>query len=369
MSEPMAPIDLKYLRRDRDRHGNERFYVRRNGRSIRLRGEPGGPEFLAAYQAAIAATEPKPPRVAAGTLEWLGGVYMASAEFKRLDARSQRLRASILKSCFAEPFTPGADALFGACPLSALGPQHARTLRDRKAALPGAANNRLKYLGAMFSWAVEAGHIGANPARDVKPLRYASEGFHPWSPAEIRQFVARHPLGTRAHLALALLLFTGARRGDMVYFGRQHVRGGVLRFIPAKTKHQRMTAIEFDIPAELERIIAASPCGDMTFLVTEAGQPFTPAGFGNWFRDRCDEAKLSHCSAHGVRKALATMLAERGATDRQLMATLGWTSAGQATTYTGAADRRKLASAALSLLSGECFTGPECSVPHSESDA
>jgi hypothetical protein len=26
----------------------------------------------------------------------------------------------------------------------------------------------------------------------------------------------------------------------------------------------------------------------MTFLETEYGKPFTAAGFGNWFRDRCD---------------------------------------------------------------------------------
>jgi Protein adenylyltransferase SelO len=38
-------------------------------------------------------------------------------------------------------------------------------------------------------------------------------------------------------------------------------------------------------------------------LVTAHGKPFTPAGFGNWFRDRCNEANLRHCSAHGLRKA------------------------------------------------------------------
>ena len=42
--------------------------------------------------------------------------------------------------------------------------------------------------------------------------------------------------------------------------------------------------------------------GVKTFLVTEYGKPFTPAGFGNWFRQRCDEAGLPQCSAHGLRK-------------------------------------------------------------------
>src|SRR5271156_4831332 len=28
----------------------------------------------------------------------------------------------------------------------------------------------------------------------------------------------------------------------------------------------------------------------LTFLVTKQGKPLSAAGFGNWFRDRCDEA-------------------------------------------------------------------------------
>ena len=44
----------------------------------------------------------------------------------------------------------------------------------------------------------------------------------------------------------------------------------------------------------LAEIIAATPMvGVKTFLVTEYGRPFTAAGFGNWFRDRCNEAGLA----------------------------------------------------------------------------
>jgi hypothetical protein len=56
---------------------------------------------------------------------------------------------------------------------------------------------------------------------------------------------------------------------------------------------------EIPILPPLQKIIDATPTGDLTFLVTgKGGRPFTAAGFGNWFRDRCDEAGLSHCSAH-----------------------------------------------------------------------
>jgi len=37
----------------------------------------------------------------------------------------------------------------------------------------------------------------------VKPLRYATDGFHAWTPDEVKQFEAHHPVGTKAWLARA----------------------------------------------------------------------------------------------------------------------------------------------------------------------
>ena len=49
-----------------------------------------------------------------------------------------------------------------------------------------------------------------------------------------------------------------------------------------------------------------------SFIVTDHGRPFSPAGFGNWFREQCDMADLRHCSAHGLRKAFLRRMAEAG---------------------------------------------------------
>jgi integrase/recombinase XerD len=67
----------------------------------------------------------------------------------------------------------------------------------------------------------------------------------------------------------------------------------------------------------------AAPSGHLTFLVTANGKPFTSGDFGWWFRQRCNEAGLKHCSAHGLRKATASQLAERGATTHEIMAVTG----------------------------------------------
>jgi hypothetical protein len=58
---------------------------------------------------------------------------------------------------------------------------------------------------------------------------------------------------------------------------------------------------------ELAKILAATPTAiKPTFLMTEYANPFTAAGFGGWFRERCKEAGLpNECTAHGPCKAAA----------------------------------------------------------------
>ena len=72
--------------------------------------------------------------------------------------------------------------------------------------------------------------------------------------------------------------------------------------------------------------------------------------FGNWFRWRCNEAGLPHCSAHGLRKCGATIAANNGATEHQLMAIYGWENPKQAAHYTRKANRKKLAADAMHLV-------------------
>jgi integrase/recombinase XerD len=143
---------------------------------------------------------------------------------------------------------------------------------------------------------------------------------------------------------------TGGRREDAVRLGPQHVRNGRVRFRQAKNEHR--TPIDIDIPLhpELEASIAATPSGHLAFLATEFGRPFTPAGFGNWFRDQCDKANLHHCSAHGLRKATAAALAEAGASTHEIAAVTGHMSLEEVERYTRAVRRKKLADAAMAKL-------------------
>jgi integrase len=89
--------------------------------------------------------------------------------------------------------------------------------------------------------------------------------------------------------------------------------------------------------------------GDLTFLVNEWGRPFTDAGFGNWFRDRCVEAGVPG-RAHGLRKAGATIAANNGATSQQLMAIFGWDTLKEAERYTRGADQLRLSAHGARIL-------------------
>ena len=82
-------------------------------------------------------------------------------------------------------------------------------MRDAAGDKHGAANKRLSYLSAAFGWAVENGKLQANPCRDVRRLKYASREFHTWTIEEVRRLEECHAVGTKARLALALLLYLG----------------------------------------------------------------------------------------------------------------------------------------------------------------
>lgn len=93
-----------------------------------------------------------------------------------------------------------------------------RVLRDRKRDFPEAGNVRVKAIRRLFRWALddEVPGVKSNPARDVSYLRGRPGGFHSWTIDEVERYEKRHRIGSTACLALALLLYTGQRRSDIV---------------------------------------------------------------------------------------------------------------------------------------------------------
>ena len=342
----MAAIELPYLVRDRDRHGNVRYYVRVPGqKKVRLRGEPGSEAFMAQYHAARSGAADDKTRAAArpGSFRWLCQAYFGSHQFKALDASTKSWRRRALESACQK---------HGDKPVRLMESRHVRKLRDELADKPGAANQRLKAMKALFAWGVieEPDIVKNNPTRDVKLIRYKSDGHHTWTLEEVATFEEKYPIGTKARLAMALLLYTACRREDVVRLGRQHIRGGRIKFVQAKNEHRKPVEIDIPVHPDLAAAIAGADAGNLTFLITDYGKPFTVAGFGNRFREWCNAAGLPHCSAHGLRKATAARLAERGATPHEIMSITGHRSLDEVERYTRAAQQAKLADRAMGKL-------------------
>ena len=330
----------KYVQGFIDRHGKPRFYYRRAGfKTLALPGLPWSPPFMAAYEAALAGqpAEIGSARTNPGTVRALAVSYFNSSDFSSLKPSSQAIyRGLIDRFCIQ----------YGDNRVAGLKREHVMRLMAARAGRPGAANALRKVLRALMKHAVEIGLRADDPTRDVRAIRVKSDGFHSWNDDEIAQFEKRHPTGTPARLALALLLYTGQRRSDVVRMGPQHIRNGVLGV------RQQKTGFELAIPVHstLAAVIAETTTYHLTFLTNQFGRPFTAGYFGQWFREQCDMAGLPHCSAHGLRKAAARRLAEAGCTAHEIAAITGHASLKEVARYTEAADRKRLAVSAMAKV-------------------
>ena len=204
-----------------------------------------------------------------GTFRALAVSYFNSIGFRSMKPSTQSVYRNAVERLCQEHGDKGAATLQR---------EHVITLMAAKAEKPESANLLRKVLRAMMAHAVEIGLRRDDPTRDVRAIRVKSDGFHSWTDDEIAQFEKRHKIGSRPRLALALLLYTGQRRSDVVRMGRQHIdKSGAIHV------RQLKTGAELAIPvhAALGAIIAGTPGDHLTFLTTQFGRPFTAAGFGN----------------------------------------------------------------------------------------
>jgi integrase len=289
------------------------------------------------------ATEIGASRARPGSFDALAVAYYRSEAFRGMGPSTQTDRRNIIERFRAE---------HGSKPLKLLKRAHISEIIGAKANTPEAANKLLKVLRAMLSFAIEIEMIEDNPTTGVKKYRRQGDGFHSWTEAEVEQFRQAHPVGSKARLALTLLHRTVQRRGDVVTMGWQHVSKDRKGTNWIRVRQQKTgTSLQLPLHPELVEALEALPRTNLTFLMTEYGAPITAAGFGNWFREQCKLAGLpGHCSAHGLRKAACTLLAEAGCTEYQIAAFSGHRLNGQVAHYTRAAEQPRLALQALELL-------------------
>ncbi|QOZ32722.1 hypothetical protein [Bradyrhizobium sp. CCBAU 53421] len=192
--------------------------------------------------------------------------YYQSTVFRALAGSTQQSRRAILER-FREEHGNKCIALMHAQALQNI-------LNSRTAIVQ---RNWRKALRGLIDHCLALGMMKVDPLASVKLAKLQkSSGHHTWSDEEIAQYEKRHESGTKARLAIALLLQTGHARADVVRMGRQHIKAGKL------SMRRQKTNVQFDIPLlpALEAELDRHPMTDqLTFLTTSFDKPFTAAGF------------------------------------------------------------------------------------------
>lgn len=320
-----------------DRHGKIRFRFRRKGFTCYLPGPYASADFRAAYDAAIeGAKAPVRSSTPRGTLAWVVEQYLSSSRFKGLsDARRRTIRGQMdwLRSHA------------GDLPFDRFGTHHVEALMDKKSG-PAAANGVKKTMSLLFTFAIKR-QLGVtfNPARYADRRKENPDGYHTWTEAEIDRFLDHHGSGSKPRLVALLALNTGMARQDLTRIGWQNIKAGRISYRRGKT------GVGADLPilAELAEELRHVPTDQLLIVTHGKGLPYKPETLGNWFRDQCKAAGVPG-SLHGLRKAGATRLANAGATPDEIRAYLAHATNKEGSTYTGKADRSRLADSGLAKL-------------------
>ena len=336
-------IPFKHCSRDIDRHGNERIYIRLpNVPKYRMKSayldDKGSvtQAFTEEYHRVLTGDrgEKSVPlsRLEPGSVRWLVETYYQSKAFQSQSTATQKDKKSVLNRYCSN---------VGELPFKKLRKANIEASQMKRRETPGAADKLVKYLKALFNWAISAELTTFNPANGVTKINVSS-GIHTWTEAELQRYRITYPLGSTPRLAFELMLNLGVRRSDLVKLGWCNLINDRIEFTPEKGSEKHTKHLSLPITDELREVLAAITHDQPTFLVTEYGKPFSGGGFGNKMRKWCNDVNLPECSAHGLRKATATMLAEAGATEHQLMAIFGWSDSKMAQHYTKAAQSKRL---------------------------
>ncbi len=333
MTVPRMP---KYVSAFKDNRGKWRYRYRRKGYpSTYIDAKPNSPEMWEAIRKIEAGQAIKRP---AGTFDMLIAQYYQSPRWTNIGAESTKRVYSRLFERFRDEHGHRIVAETTVADMD--------RILARLSKAPTVANRTRKLLINLFDYAIKIGLIESNPARLSDKFKVKSKGFHTWNEKEIVQFEAQHPVGSKPRLAMAIMLYTAQRRSDAVKMGRGDIKDGRIKVTQQKTGK----GLWIPMHPRLAEIIIATPTGKDTLLETSFGKPFTANGFGNWFREQCDDAGLKQCSAHGLRKAAARRMAEIGLSNQLIKSITGHSKDDEIARYTAEADQVVMADEAMRRL-------------------
>lgn len=339
-----------------DRHGTTRWRFRRAGKTVSMLGQPGDPAFEAKYEALIAGIElkiapivPMPGRALPETFRAAWKKAQQAPEWLAHDdvtkSKNRKLAEEFLELLVREDD----PTKWGDIPVKDMKRRHIKAIIAHFSSTPHKAKHMLVAIRKMIMAALDEEWIETDP---TWKLNYSPtyKGWRAWTETEVEKFEARWTLGTTPRTAYALALWLGNRRSDIArlrwdWFDFE--RGTM-----AVTTIKGDKRLVLPITPMLREALASVERKGPTVLVTAYGEPFSAKSLTGRMADWTRLADLPKgCTIHGLRKTLGKMLAESGATTRQLMETLGHDNIEHAELYSREAEQERLARDAMGRLS------------------
>lgn len=306
----LRDIGLKGINSKRKRLADGRlvtyWYAWKGG--PRLPGSPGEPEFVAAYNAAVA-RKVQPP---SGALQIILNAFQGSSEWDALADRTRRDYVRLIKIIEQE---------FGDFPLSALADRRTRGVflawRDERAKRSRRqADYGWQVLARILSWAHGRGLVLANPCEKGGRVYDGNRAENIWSEDDEKAFLASAP--PHLHLPLILALWTGQRQGDLLRLVWQQYDGEVIRLVQNKTirsgNRRKARRVVIPVGRPLKAALDANRGKAGPILVNSDGKPWTPDGFRSSWRKACAAAGIVGVTFGDLRGTAVTRLAKVGCT-------------------------------------------------------
>lgn len=307
----MVRVDLKGLAKVKAK-GHTYWYAWRGG--PRLVGQPGSPEFIASYNAAI--EERRTPDK--NRFRFVVASYKASADYKKL-AQSTRDQWGKWLDRISEYFGELRIAQFDR-------PEKIRPIirrwRNQWAEKPRTADYAMQVLSRVMAHAVELGSIAGNPCEGIKRLYENDRSDIIWTDQDIERI--KTTCSVEIALAVDLAGHTGLRLGDLVRLSWSHVGEDAIIIKTGKSKQRREAIIP--IYSALREVLARIPKRATTILTNSRRRPWTPDGFGSSFNKAKIDAAMSEMDLHfnDLRGTAATKFYIAGFTMREIAETLAW---------------------------------------------
>jgi integrase len=207
----------------------------------------------------------------------------------------------------------------------------------------GTANEAIKLLRAIFSWAIRKKLTKHHPARDYKIapagtremiLDSADDYGRLFSTLDIME--REHRIRPAAADSIRLIALTGARRGEITGLRWKHVELDRGRIVLKEHKTARSTGKPrtISLPTMAQAIIARQPKGGPDDFVFESAAHDAALTLSKIWRTVRKEAKLPPTiGLHGLRHSTASHLAMAGASAPEIMTVLGHRQLSTVTRY------------------------------------